>query len=203
MPVVGAENKSEEANANTDKPKTSKLGQMIASAIQAEMAPVKSWQKKINGEMADRRRGGKSPDEANDDQPEKKSAAAATRAALTDEDLDAATEIGELRAKLPKALLEEMADELKDMSHRQRRDALKMLVRGQGSRGETPNKSRDQESVSTRTPRGTPPPVSDPVPRPRSLQEYAQLAKTDPKAYARLNADESFDPSDLPGQTPR
>ncbi len=149
-----------------------------------------SFTKKVNGELKARRLETKPKADEEETQPAK--------ASLTNEDLDAAVEVGELRARLPKELLDEVADELEGKSYREKRDALRWLARGQGGRGETPTKSRDEKSDATRTTRGAPPANRDAAPRPRSLQEFRALAAKDPKAFEALNKDPNFDPSELP-----
>lgn len=209
----------------TAPPAKTKLGQIIAAELAQSLAPLTAWQRKVNAELAGHRRaratGGDAPE---GDETEAPAPAAKGPRALTQEDLDAAMELGELRASVPKAVLAAHDEELAAMTVTERARALRWLARGQGpDQGQQPKNDADaapaaagetdvrddarsqqpgREAAKNRTSRGAPGPTPKQVPRPRSLQELRQLAARDPQAFKTLEQDPTFDPGDLPSTLP-
>jgi hypothetical protein len=205
-------------------PKT-KLGQIIQAELAQSLAPLTAWQRRVNAELAGHRRARTTGVDAPEgDESEAPAPVAKGPRALTQEDLDAAMELGELRASVPKAVLEAHGDELAGMSVAERARALRWLARGQTDQGQAKPKDdagaahaaagdddvRDdarsqqpgREAAKTRTSRGAPGPTPKQVPRPRSLQELRQLAANNPQAFKTLESDPTFDPADLPSTLP-
>lgn len=205
-------------------PGKTKLGQIIAAELAQSLAPLTAWQRKVNAELAGHRRArATGVDAPEGDEGEAPAPAAKGPRALTQEDLDAAMELGELRASVPKAVLAAHDEELAAMSVTERARALRWLARGQGQEQDQPKDTtsaapaaagesdvRDdaqsqkpgREAAKNRTSRGAPGPTPKQVPRPRSLQELRQLAARDPAAFKTLEQDPTFDPGDLPSTLP-
>ena len=117
--------------------------------------------------------------------------------ALTREDLEGAMQLGRLTAKLSdeaqKALQETMSRH--SLSYAAAADIATMLASGHGAAATAAGTGRDAPvptgAAATSAPRTSPA-------HPRSLMEFAELAKTDPERFRQLKADPTFHPDELP-----
>lgn len=186
--------------AKTEPAKTGEtpdIAKLVESAVNAALAPLT---KKYNGEFAALRKLVKGGGGEGEGSP----APAVAQPALTVEDLDAAMSVGELRATLPKNLREKLQTMTEGMGHRERLKLYQAAAEihaeaaSSGRVETTEEKSRGETPAQPRSSRAAVSAVRESAPRPQSLTEYVNLAKTDPKRKAALDADPDFDPSDLP-----
>lgn len=115
---------------------------------------------------------------------------------LTPADLAAAMELGQLSAGLPEPA-SEMVNGLVKSGDFQRAAEVARLSRSiMDSIASQPN----EKSTKRRAPQphGVVPGDAGGVQMPRTKLEYRQMATDNPKAFAALNADPSFDPASLP-----
>ena len=160
----------------------------VKSLFESQFA---SYRKTNNKEMEKLRRGAKpSPDSPapSDSAP----GAPLTREAVAEMVADA-QRLGKLEASVPQAIRDVHADRMAEMAPATRSAFLEGLaaahVAASPKAGETP------AQPSARAPNSA---ARTTVPFPTTQTEYFLIAKNDPKRRAALDADPSFDVSDLP-----
>lgn len=126
-------------------------------------------------------------------QADPKAAAAEKTARTPQDDVNAAIELGELRAALPGEVRQAVLAEMADLPVTDQVKLLKIAALiGQ------PKQPGSTTDTLTTTARAAPSAPRSDVVRPRTLNEYMELSTKDPKRKAKLDADKTFDPSTLP-----
>ena len=164
----------------------------LLGEVQRLTASLASYQSKTNKELAGLRRktkAGQVPAENHETPNGSRDAAGG----VSEEVVQAYVALGELRGRLDPDQLESLSDLLEGRSAIDQRAILEGVSRTSGKKlGSKPG--RDVRSTT----RGAPPAARDSDPRPQTLAEYVDLAKSNPDKKARLDADPEFDPASLP-----
>ena len=183
-----------EAGGETPAPKYLTLKDLQA-ALTAWSDP---FAKKVNGELAAFRK--KIEGQASGGTPAQTESApkGSEPKALTAADFGMLRELGRLEGSLPKDVQADLQgdEEFQAMTPNEQVRLLRQLAKRTAS-GETPG-DRGADPKPKSSPRATPAAGTTPPSRPKTLAEYAELAKSDPKRKAALDADDSFDPTELP-----
>lgn len=209
QPGTGAAAPSEPATGGDGTPATPLTAEAVSELFKKQLdAWATPFAAKHNAEMAAFRRkigAGTAAEPTGTGETPKP---AAEPKALTLEDLKASREIGKLEAGLPpEALAALVEDGYEDASPQEQARLLRIATKlhkaqsaAQAASPRDADPSRGVTPASTQTSaRAAASAVRDAGPtHPRSLSEYAALALKDPKRKAALDADDSFDPSQLP-----
>lgn len=160
------------------------------------------YRKKINDELARLRRGGRSSEtddgadggNKRDDKP----------SYLTRDDLDADRRFSRALGRLEAADIdsEELAaieEETSEMTPAERARYVEAIARGMGLNSSKPQATRDRDGRRrvNAGDGGKPPPPPKPSNHPETFEEYRQIAKSDPKRKAELDADPTFSAVEL------
>lgn len=163
----------------------------LLGEVQKLTASLANYQSKTNKELAGLRRRAKAGQvPAENQQPSTDSRDAA--GGVSEEVVQAYVALGELRGRLDPDQLESLSDLLEGRSAIDQRAILEGVSRAGGK------KSGSKPGRDARSTRGAPPAARDSDPRPQTLAEYVDLAKSNPDKKARLDADPEFDPASLP-----
>ena len=177
-----------------------------AEGTAAELATFvksfESWKASINNQLARIRKGsapdadGKGPDgkaregEVREDKT--------TTPALTRDDVKAALEVGKLQASLSAEALAEIEPEIEGLPFVEQARILRIAAKAAAKSEARPERASDHRPERAETRRATAAASRETVSRPETLADYVELAAKDPKRKAALDADPTFDPSELP-----
>ena len=171
--------------------------QLFRSMLEASLSGVT---KKYNAELADHRKKVEELQKAikpsaAGEMPEPKD----EPKGLTLADLEAAQEIGEMAALLPKEQRAKFRERFKGRPISEQRDALEWALDMRAESGEMPQSKGRDARETIKTSRGAPSATRDTPALPQNWNEYERLSKTDPKRKAELDALDAdvFDPSQL------
>jgi len=192
FPVVDSPDEIVEAvAADIETQSSDSLDAKTLEAIQSAVSEqLLAHRKKTNQEFAGLRRkikGGEMPPSAEES---KSNGRDASGDQLTVNDVSALIKLGRLQGQVPDET--SSAIQALDLSPTQEVIILEAIIDG------TPNRSASKGRDAREIQRVATSATRDSVPLPRSQKDYLSLRHSDPRRYAQLAADDSFDPTELP-----